>query len=222
MSNQCLAKTKTGTQCKGKSDDLSEFCARHRDGSTGWQNRIVRYEGSVDPSTLTPHPLNARRHPGKQRDLMRGELGAVGFVAPLMVNVTTGHILDGHGRTEEAIASQSNVPVVYVDLTVEEENRVVASFDPLGYVSTYDQAALDGLLGSIGTIGETMDSLLKSLAAPQINMSDLFTPTFDPDTAAWEPGSFEGAEEASKAAIQGTVREAEQVICPNCFEEFSL
>ena len=52
-----------------------------------WKNRIVAYEPAVDPAQLLAHPLNARRHPGAQRDAMTDTLGDIGWADTVRVNV---------------------------------------------------------------------------------------------------------------------------------------
>ncbi len=66
-----------------------------------WANRIVA-EAEVDPAELRGHPQNWRRHTDQQRAAMRGVLDEVGWVQRIIVNETTGHVIDGHLRLDEA------------------------------------------------------------------------------------------------------------------------
>src|SRR5258705_5751371 len=101
------------------------------DAPSPWQQRIVDH-ALVDPSTLLAHPQNWRRHSEGQRRAIRAMLDDVGWVQGVIVNRETGHILDGHGRVEEAVArGETFVPVGYVELTVEQELRVLALLDPI-------------------------------------------------------------------------------------------
>ena len=111
-----------------------------------WEDRIVAYEAGVDPEQLLAHPLNARRHPGPQREALRESVGNIGWVAPVVANQQTGHLLDGHARVEEAITAGETVPVVYVDLTEDEERFVLATLDPISAMATYDFETVDLLL----------------------------------------------------------------------------
>jgi ParB-like chromosome segregation protein Spo0J len=59
---------------------------------------------------------------------MSGALAEVGWVAEVLVNRTTGHIVDGHLRVELALAPQeSTIPVTYAELTEDEERLVARS-----------------------------------------------------------------------------------------------
>ena len=80
------------------------------------RNRIVNLTLEV-PEDLLANPYNARRHPGEQRDVMRGSLNELGWVAPVIVNDRSGYMIDGHMRVEEAISEGTAViPVIHVDL----------------------------------------------------------------------------------------------------------
>src|SRR5437899_2573778 len=78
--------------------------------------------GEEDPAQLVANPSNWRTHPAAQRAALRGSLDTVGWVAQVMVNRTTGDVVDGHARLEEALSRrEATVPVVYVELSAEEE-----------------------------------------------------------------------------------------------------
>ena len=134
------------------------------EATTLWKSRIIGH-GSESPEQLLANPWNARRHPGPQRDAMRGSLDAVGWVAEVTVNVQTQHVVDGHLRIEEAIShNEPTVPVTYVDLTEEEERLVLATLDPLSAMATYDTEALMALLDGLSSGNAGLDALLGDLA----------------------------------------------------------
>ena len=124
-----------------------------------WKIRVVGYE-EADPTELVANPRNWRRHPGSQRKAMRAALEGVGLVAAVIVNRTTGHILDGHMRVEEAVkAGQHAVPVLYVELSEQDEAQALATFDPLGAMAVQDTAALAELLASASSATAMNDAL---------------------------------------------------------------
>ncbi len=91
--------------------------------ATTWQNRIIG-EGEEDPSQLLANPSNFRIHPKPQQDALSGVLSEVGWVQRVLVNQRTGHVIDGHLRVSLAISrNEPTVPVIYVDLSPEEEYR---------------------------------------------------------------------------------------------------
>jgi hypothetical protein len=97
-----------------------------------WRNRITRH-ADVRPAELVPNPANWRTHPRWQQRALAGALGEVGWVAQVMVNTTTGQVVDGHLRLELALSrGEPTVPVAYVELSEEEERLVLATLDPIG------------------------------------------------------------------------------------------
>jgi DNA modification methylase len=139
-----------------------------------WRSRIVG-SGSEDPTQLLANPRNWRTHPLAQREALRGSLDTVGWVAQIMVNTTTGHVIDGHARVEEAISrGEPSVPVLYVELTEQEEELVLASFDPLGAMAEADREALDALLADLAVDDAGLAALLADLAGdlPKAGLTD--------------------------------------------------
>jgi len=150
------------------------------DKSNVWQNRIVRH--SEQPANqFLAHDLNARRHPAAQRDALRGSLDSVGWVAPVIVSARTQKILDGHARIEEALSRNESalVPFIEVDVSENEERIILATFDPITGLATYDRESLDELLRGVDTGNAALQSLIEDLAAqngviPLQNPNDLW------------------------------------------------
>lgn len=114
-----------------------------------WESRIVS-EGDVDPGELLEHPENWRRHPQVQRAAMEGALNEVGWVQRVVVNQRTDRIIDGHLRV--ALARErgdETVPVVWVDLSHDEERVVLASMDTITSLAEADNQVLHDLLASL-------------------------------------------------------------------------
>lgn len=132
-----------------------------------WANNIQSFEPDVDPAQLLAHPLNARRHPGAQREALRESLGRAGWVDVVKVNTRTGHVVDGHARVEEAITAGATVPVLYLDLSEEDERFVLATLDPISALATYDSEVLDQLLEGIQVESKGLQKFLNGLT-PQI------------------------------------------------------
>lgn len=111
-----------------------------------WQSRIIGFDPAVEVDQLLANPLNARRHPGDQREAIRESLDRVGFVDAMKVNQRTGRMLDGHMRVEEVLTQGGTVPVLYLDLSEDEERYVLATLDPIAKMATYDAPVLADLL----------------------------------------------------------------------------
>lgn len=128
------------------------------------RNRIVG-EGMEAPADLLANPANWRRHPREQLAALEGMLEAVGWVQRVIVNRTTGRMVDGHARVELAIKrGEPAVPVLFVELTPDEERVVLAGLDPIGGLAATDQAQLDALLEGVETGSDALDEFLASLA----------------------------------------------------------
>lgn len=130
-----------------------------------WKNRIIEH-GTAPANQFLAHELNARRHPGHQRESLRGSLNEVGWVAPVIVSAKTGKLLDGHARIEEALTRDENteVPFIKVDVSEGEERLILASFDPITNQAYYDKEVLDALLREVSTGDAALQALLSDLA----------------------------------------------------------
>lgn len=137
------------------------------DPAAAWRNRIVG-EGTVPAVDLVPHPQNWRGHPASQGTVLAQTLGGVGWVQRVIVNQRTGRMLDGHLRAELARkqGEQTPVPVVYVDLSEDEERTILATLDPIAGMAIANEETLAGLVRSIedadlrsvaGTIAQTLN-----------------------------------------------------------------
>jgi DNA modification methylase len=92
-------------------------------------------------------------------------LGDVGWVQDVIVNQRTGRLVDGHLRVELALQrDEPTVPVVYVDLTAEEEKLVLTTLDPIGALAIADGDALAALLAEIESGDADVQALLEAIA----------------------------------------------------------
>lgn len=118
----------------------------------------------VAPDQLLANPKNFRRHPNLQREALRGSLNDLGWIAPVIVNRLSGHLVDGHARVEEALTKGCKVPVAYVELTDAEEAEALAVMDPISAMATVDKEALDALLREVATGEAGLQKMLADLA----------------------------------------------------------
>jgi 16S rRNA G966 N2-methylase RsmD len=127
-------------------------------------NRIVE-TGEADPKKLLPNPKNWRKHPDNQAEAMTGVLDEIGWIQDVIVNRRTGRMIDGHLRVEIAIKNKEpKVPVSYVDLSEEEEEKAILTFDPLGAMAEADKKLLEELLGSVSSDSEAVNKMMDDLA----------------------------------------------------------
>jgi hypothetical protein len=133
--------------------------------ATAWRNRITGH-GEEAPDQLLANPRNWRIHPKAQQDALAGVLDQVGWVQDVIVNQQTGHVVDGHARVAIAISrNETTVPVVYVDLSEDEEALILATLDPLSAMAATDREQLSELLAEISTGDAAVQAMLTELAA---------------------------------------------------------
>src|SRR3984893_151977 len=126
--------------------------------SIPWRSRIVGY-GEESPERLLANLFNFRIHTQAQKRALDGVLRAIGIVQNILVNRTTGRMLDGHLRLEMAISDgQPRIPVTYVELTEQEEKVVLATFDPLSAMAGQDEEIFKSLV-------DGMDDAFRALVA---------------------------------------------------------
>lgn len=116
------------------------------------------------PNELVPNPRNWRTHPSEQQRALAGALGEVGWVAEVLVNRTTGNVVDGHLRIQLALArGEPTVPVTYVELSDEEERVVLASLDPIAAMADAEASALTELLAGLAPSDADLRAFLEQL-----------------------------------------------------------
>jgi len=119
----------------------------------------------VKASQLHPNPKNWRTHPQSQMDAIRGVLAEVGFAgAELARELPDGslQLIDGHARAE--IAGDAEVPVLVLDVSESEADKILATFDPLGAMAEANAIALDELLRNVDTGNQALADMLTKLA----------------------------------------------------------
>ena len=129
-----------------------------------WQSRIVG-NAIVPVAEILANPKNAREHGDQQKETMRGILDEVGIVAPVIVNQRTGLLVNGHMRI--ALAAERGVtewPVVYVDLSEEEEVLVLATLDPVGTLVNFENKVATELLAGMAVESDAVRLLLTGVA----------------------------------------------------------
>lgn len=165
-----------------------------------WRNRIVGYD-VVEADQLLANPSNWRGHPHTQEQALIGVLDDVGWVQEVIVNTTTGHIIDGHLRVATAITHNQKVPVKYVTVSEDEEKLILATFDPLSAMAFTDAAQLEALLANVNSDSAAVQAMLAELAEE----SGITPPDFD----------AVGIDE------QPRLDQKKPIVCPHCGQEFT-
>ena len=176
-----------------------------------WQSRIVGY-GNQDPATLVPNPENWRTHPERQEQAVGQLLGHVGWVQTVIVNRTTGHVVDGHLRAGLAVArGEETIPVAYVELSEADEKLALATFDAVTELGHGDQARLLTLLSDTHVGGE-LEALIRRTAGSGGRERA------NPTQASIE---HRGAE-LSNLLRSHSEQDLVDIVCPGCGGEFAV
>ena len=132
------------------------------------KDRIKSFR-KVPAGDLIANPRNWREHDVHQTNILRQLLDTVGFVGAVIARKTTHglEIINGHLRAD--IAAVEKVPCLIVDLTQEEADKVLATYDPIRDMADSDQNKLNSLIHDLreNPIGEDfgeIDQFLSSLA----------------------------------------------------------
>lgn len=131
-----------------------------------------------DPKSLTPYARNAKQHSTEQIDKIAGQIHAVGFTQPIVVD-KDGIIIAGHGRREAAIRLNLEfVPVVVADHLDEYQAMAARIADNKVAEAPWDLPLLAFDLGTLeshqidlkltGLNLEEAQNLLKSLNGPEL------------------------------------------------------
>jgi DNA modification methylase len=148
--------------------------------TTAWRSRITGH-AEIAPAELVPNPRNWRGHPAEQQRALAGALSEVGWVTEVIVNQTTGRVVDGHLRIELALArNEPTIPVTYVELSEAEEGLVLATLDPIGAMAAAEATALESLLATLDPADADLRAFLDELARQQ-ETETLRSGLVDPD-----------------------------------------
>ena len=165
------------------------------------KNRIIG-SGEEPLDGILFNPRNWRIHPLNQQNALKGVLEEVGFVQNVIVNKRTGNLIDGHLRCQLAAREgNTTIPVVYVDVSEEEEALILSTLDPIAGMAATDKQKLDELFQSFNSDNENVQKLIAEIGANE----GIMPPDFQPV----------GIDE------QGRLDEKKKVKCPECGCEFA-
>lgn len=128
-----------------------------------WENRIIG-SGIENPDELNKNPKNWRVHTRLQTKSMEAILDKIGWVQEVIVNKRTGNLVDGHLRVELASKrKETEIPVKYIDLSEEEEELVLLTYDPIGALIQADAEALKELADAVDREDEGIRALIEDI-----------------------------------------------------------
>jgi DNA modification methylase len=123
----------------------------------------IRELRRVPARELIQNPKNWRRHPKEQAAAMAGMLAEIGYADALLARETPEglRLIDGHLRAE--ITPTSTVPVLVLDVTEAEADKLLLTLDPLAGLATVDPESLRSLVDLVEWSTEDLAATLKPL-----------------------------------------------------------
>jgi hypothetical protein len=127
------------------------------------KDRVVELR-RIRAGDLHEHPRNWRRHPDRQRQALRALLSEVGFADAILARERDDgslQIVDGHLR--QSMDPDLVVPVLVLDVSEAEADKLLVSLDPLASLAVADPEPLAELLSSIETGSEELRAFFAQL-----------------------------------------------------------
>jgi DNA modification methylase len=118
---------------------------------------------------LRPNPRNWRVHPKPQVDALRSLLNEIGYADALIARELPDgslELIDGHLRAETT--PDELVPVLVLDVTEEEADKLLATLDPLAGMAEVDGKRLQELLTRVRSDDQAVLELLKRTAGNRL------------------------------------------------------
>jgi DNA modification methylase len=128
----------------------------------------VRELRRVKASELVPNPKNWRRHPKEQSAALKGLLAEIGYADALIAReLPDGRLIliDGHLRAETT--KNAMVPVLILDVTEAEADKLLLTLDPLAAMALADQDQVRALLETVRTDSQAVAALLERVASQE-------------------------------------------------------
>ena len=144
------------------------------------RDRIKEFR-RVPASELLPNPRNWRLHPQAQESALRGVLDEIGVADAVIVRETEDglELIDGHLRRD--VLGDQPVPVLVLDVTEEEAEKLLLTLDPLAMMAHADTDQLLGLLRDNPFESQAVSDMLEAVAnGERLPMPDLTEPVDDP------------------------------------------
>src|SRR5207237_6009737 len=114
---------------------------------------------------LVPHGMNWRRHSAAQSAALKGLLAEIGYADALIARELPDgrlQLLDGHLRRETT--PNMEVPVLVLDVTQEEGDKILLTLDPLAAMAEADKTSVDALLATVHTDSAAVAAMLEQIA----------------------------------------------------------
>lgn len=123
----------------------------------------------VKAKDLIPNSKNWRVHPKAQAAALRGLLSEIGYADALLARELPDgrlQLIDGHLRAETT--PNATVPVLILDVTDSEADKILLTLDPLAAMAEADTERIGQLLQTVRFDGPAVEELLRRTAGDQV------------------------------------------------------
>lgn len=131
---------------------------------SGVRDRIKDFR-RIPAAQLLANPKNWRTHPAAQRRVLEDILVEVGYADALLARELPDGglvLIDGHLRAETT--PDAVVPVLVLDVTEEEADKLLLTVDPLAAMAESNNANLERLMREVRTQSDPITRMLGDLA----------------------------------------------------------
>jgi len=186
----------------------------------------------MDPKELNPNPLNWRKHPRAQKQVLSAVLEDVGWAGVALYNEKTGNLIDGHARREWAIERGCLMPVLVGEWNEDEERKILATLDPIASLAKQSDDIYRQLLETVQTEQEDLSQWLKEQISkikiptaakedpgPKVEKADELRAKWKTETGQiWEFGPHRlVCGDCTDSKILGFLMQGEKAVC--CFTD---
>jgi DNA modification methylase len=123
----------------------------------------------VKASELRRNPRNWRTHPAAQARALRGLLNEIGYADALIARELPDgqlQLIDGHLRAETT--PHKEVPVLVLDVTEEEADKLLLTLDPLAAMAESDTSRIKALLETVRSDDAAVQELFRRTAGERL------------------------------------------------------
>jgi hypothetical protein len=169
-------------------DTKGQASADSRKSRPPVRDRIIELR-RVRAGDLGPHPNNYRLHSGEQRATLRAALDEIGHADALIaMKLPDGRLMLINGHMRADIDRDACVPVLILDVTPEEADKLLLLMDPLAEMAQRDADRIKELLAKVQTQSETLRDLFRRTAGERVwqmvHPDDVREANVSPDRAA--------------------------------------
>jgi DNA modification methylase len=132
------------------------------------RDRIVELR-RVRAGDLVPHPNNYRDHSGAQRATLRAALEEIGHADALIaMRLPDGRLMLINGHMRADIDPDADVPVLILDVSREEADKLLLLMDPLAEMAQRNADRIKALLATVQTQSDALRELFRRTAGERI------------------------------------------------------